>query len=96
MKTPLHKNLLSIIAFIFLYHLNLFSGIVSGTLVSTPNGLTPVESLQVSDTIVGYDLNNGITHTKITMITKKENLDMKVLFQKNLKAINGGKKENCN
>jgi len=74
MNTKFYKTLLPTIIFLFLCHSNLFPSIISGTLISTPDSLVSIESLQIGDTIVGYDLNNGIMHTKIAMVTKKENL----------------------
>lgn len=41
-------------------------GFVAGTLVKTPHGYTPIEQLQVGDTIIGYDEDIG--HTGRTVL----------------------------
>lgn len=72
MKIKFYKSLLLVVASFLFFHTKIFSAVLPGTLISTPDGLIPIESLQVGDTVIGCDLVDGIKHTKIAMTTKKE------------------------
>ena len=71
MKKKFYKILL-LITFLFLYHSNLFTGIISETLVSTPDGLVPVENLHIGDAVIGYCCKcKKLVQSPITNIKKK-------------------------
>jgi len=83
MKTKI-KALLSAIIFLSLCHSSLFSGIISGTLVSTPNGFVPVQRLHAGNTVIGYCCKcKKLIKSPITKIKRKKGKQLVLIKIKN-------------
>ena len=73
MSINFYKVRLLIIIFFFLHSASTFSAIVFGTLVSTPNGLVPVQNLHIGDTVIGYCKKcRTLVESPITKIKKQK------------------------
>ena len=59
------------------------SCLIKGTLILTPNGLTPIERLKIGDKIISYDVSaeNIVTNTVTKIAISKINSTIKVVLQ---------------
>jgi len=84
MKTKFYKTLLSMIIFLGLCHSNLFPSIVSGTLVSTPDGFVPVQNLHAGNIVIGYCCKcKKLIKSPITKIKRKKGKQLVLIKIKN-------------